>query len=219
MIRPAPTTLPPSAVDGGPSVRGTAQRRRRGRLLLVPVAIVGLVLIAAACGGGSTTTTDGATATTDQQSARQAYTDCMAQNGVTLPARGQGNGQGGQGNGQGNGGSGTFDPNAAPTNRGTLPPGVDQATTDNARSACQSLRPTGGFGGGGGGTAFQAYASCMKDHGVTIPARGNGSTDTSTPPSTIDRTSAAFQTANNACKALLPTQGQGGSSTSTTAAP
>jgi len=190
------------------------------RLVLVTLA-VGLVLTAAACGGGSTTTTGGATDTTggDQQSARQAYTDCLAQNGVTLPARGQGNGQGGQGNGQGNGGSGSFDPNAGPSTRGTLPPGVDQATMDKARSACQSLRPSGGFGGGGGGTAFQAYASCMKDHGVTIPARGNGSTDTSTPPSTIDRTSAAFQTANNACQALLPAQGQGGSSTSTTAAP
>ncbi len=63
----------------------------------------------------------------------------------------------------------------------------------------------------------------MKDHGVTIPARGNGSTDTSTPPSTIDRSSATYQAANDACKALLPTPGQGGggsssSTTSTTAA-
>ena len=179
-------------------------------------AVVGLMLIAAACGGGSSTTTAGATATTggDQQSSRQAYTDCLAQNGVTLPQRGQGNGQG---NGQG-GPSGSFDPANPPANRGTLPPGVDQATMDKARTACQSLRPAGGFGGGGGGgTAFQAYASCMKDHGVTLPSRGGSSTDTSTPPPSIDRNSAAFQTANDACKALLPAQGQGGSTTSTTA--
>jgi len=234
MIRPAPTSLPPSALDGGPSARGTARRSRPGRRLALVAAILGLILIAAACGGGSNTTTAGATATTggDQQSSRQAYTDCLKQNGVTLPARGQGNGQGDQGSGQGggqgggpgNGGPGTFDPNAGPGTRGSLPPGVDQATMDKARAACQSLRPTGGFGGGGGGggTAFQAYASCMKDHGVTLPARGNASTDTSSPPSTIDRTSAAFQTANDACKALLPAQGQGGqgdSSTSTTTAP
>ena len=192
-------------------------------------------MLAAACGtGSSTTTAGGATATTggDGQASRQAYRDCLAQNGVNLPARGQGSDQGGPPgtnadgtpSGDPNGGppaDGTPDAGNFPRGQGTIP-GVDQATMDAARQACKDLQPTGGFGGGGGGgggTAFQAYASCMKDHGVTVPSRGNGSTDTSTPPSTIDRTSAAYTAANDACKALLPTPGQGGggSTTSTTA--
>ncbi len=189
-------------------------RRRTARWLSLIVGVVGLLLLAAGCGSGASTTTAGVTATTggDQQAARQAYRDCMAQNGVTLPQRGQGNGQGGLPGTD----PGGVDSNGVPQGQGTQS-SIDPAMMKKAQDACQSLRPTGGFGGGG--TAFQAYVSCMKDHGVALPARGNGSTDTSAPPSTIDGTSAAYVAANDACKALLPAQGQGGSSTSTTAAP
>ncbi len=116
-----------------------------------------LILLASACGGGSSTTTAaGATATTggDAQASRQAYRDCLAQNGVNLPARGQGNGQG-NGQGDGSGGppgtnpdgtpGGNFNP-GGPRGQGTIP-GVDQATMDKAREACKDLQPAGGFGG------------------------------------------------------------------------
>ena len=54
-----------------------------------------------------------------------------------------------------------------------------------ARQACASLRPTGGFGGFGGGqfaAAFQAFRSCMAAHGETIPAT-RPTAPPATPPS------------------------------------
>ena len=192
-----------------------------------------LVVVAAACGTSSNTTTAGSTDTTTGGAGnRQAYRDCLAQNGVNLPQRGTGDGSGGP---PGTGDAGTFDPSAAnggsggpgggagsgfggPGN-GTIP-GVDAATMQKAQDACQDLRPTGGFGGGAGeraggatgGTAFAAYASCMQDHGVTIRGRG-ASTDTTTgdttPPPSIDRNSAAFKAANTACAGVVADPGTG----------
>lgn len=213
--------------------------RRRRRMGIRTAAVIGglaLIVLASACGNSSTTAAAGSTGTTAGDGNRQAYRDCLAQNGVTLPQRG--NGTGGP---PGTDGAGTFDPNAgsgdgrggaagAGPGGGTIP-GVDQATMQKAQDACKDLRPAGGnggFGGGGGqgaagGTAFAAYASCMQDHGVTIRGGRGGSTDTTaadtTPPSTVDRSSAAFKAANDACKALLPAQGQGDPSTTSTTAP
>jgi hypothetical protein len=80
----------------------------------------------------------------------KAYRDCLTKQGVTLPTRGL--------------------PGAAPTASAT-----PNAKTQKAVAACASLLPKGGFGGSGfraGGTAFVAFTSCMKDHGITIPVPG-----------------------------------------------
>jgi hypothetical protein len=63
-----------------------------------------------------------------------------------------------------------------------------------------------------------AYTNCLKQHGVTLPSRGNGATGppaggggipSGTPPSSNNP---AFQKASNACKSLRPSGGFGGPS-------
>jgi hypothetical protein len=80
----------------------------------------------------------------------KAYRACLTKQGVTLPAFGQ--------------------PGTQPK-----PATTPNAKTQKAMAACASLKPKGGFGGGGfraGGTEFAAFVSCMKDHKVVIPAPG-----------------------------------------------
>jgi hypothetical protein len=103
---------------------------------------------------------------------------------------------------------------------GQPPAGFDSPAFQKAQTACASLRPAGGFGGGGFGggansAAFDAYRSCLKDHGVDLPTRGAPGASTTTVPdggttTTIDRNSPAFQAAAQACDALRPQGGPGG---------
>jgi len=79
-------------------------------------------------------------------------------------------------------------------------------------TACQSKRPAGarGFGGGGakGGQAnpeFAKYTACLKSHGVTF-----GSTSPS---------SSTFTKATAACKSLLPKSTGGSVNGGTTTTP
>lgn len=187
------------------STRKSADPRKSTRRVIPVLISTALLLVATACGSKSSASSadTAGTAPSANQAAFQAYRDCMAQHGVNMPQRGQ-RGQGQADQGQGSSGPGGFG--------GTIP-GVDQATMQAAQDACKDLRPSGGPGGGSGNPAFQAYASCMKDHGVAIPTRGQGSAS-SAPPSTIDRNSDAFKTANDACQALLPNTGAGGASDS-----
>jgi hypothetical protein len=202
--------------------------RRLPALLLFAA---GAVLLAGCGDAASGTSASGATTTT-----QDAFRSCLARHGVDLPdfgRRGQPPGGGAppgssisEGGGAGQGGAGQF--------ARRLPKGVDQQDLQQAMDACRSLRPAGGFGGGRGGgfdsQAFAAYRSCMQDHGVTLPtggfgrgARGGaagGSTTSvptsvpSSPPTSIDRTSPAYQAADQACAALRPTPP--GSTTTTT---
>ncbi|HEV8296344.1 MAG TPA: hypothetical protein VGQ20_03575, partial [Acidimicrobiales bacterium] len=95
-----------------------------------------------------------------------------------------------------------------------------------AMQACASLAPAGGgLGGanGAGSAAFDAYASCMKDHGVEVGSglRGGasgatGATGSSgTPPTTVNRDDPAFIAANQVCEALLPARNVPGATTTT----
>jgi hypothetical protein len=168
------------------------QRRLRRYSLL----LVGAPLVLGACGGGSSSPSSsaasGSTTTTVKGSAsRTALRDCLKQHGVTLPA---GFGNGGPPNGET---PGSFPAGGTP---GSLPAGIDQEKLQSAIRAC------GGDGFPGGGQnrqAFQAYTSCLGDHGVKVAPTGST-------PATFDRNSAAFAAANKVCAALLP-------STSTTA--
>ena len=164
----------------------------------------------------------------------QPYIACLKKNGIDLPNGGffggrNRNGQGGQ-NAQGEGSAppslqlggapqtqaqGQSGGNGAPA---SPPPSFDRSKFQAAQQACASLLPEGAtfgpFGGGQGGganaSAFNAYRSCMSDHGVTLPSRQNGqSASSSSPPVSIDRNSDAFKAANTVCAPLLPNGGQG----------
>jgi hypothetical protein len=178
------------------------------RLLRYCAFFAGAPLLVAACGGGGSTSTSGAanastTTTVKGGGSAQgtALRDCLQKQGVTLPA-----GFGGGGNRPPGGGTpGSFPAGGTPR---TLPAGIDQQKFQSALKACGG---TGGFPGGGRNSpAFQAYTSCLSDHGVKVPKR----TGATTPP-TFDRNSATFVAANKVCAALLPTR----STTTTTTTP
>jgi hypothetical protein len=121
--------------------------RRRGRralrLIAAPVGLVALVGLAA-CGTGTDSSTGAATGESapsaapaaaggPSDSAMAAYTSCLAENGVTLPARPARGGSGG----------------GAP---GQAPEGVDADTWTAAQQACADVAPTPPDGGGPAGT-------------------------------------------------------------------
>jgi hypothetical protein len=115
------------------------------RGVLGAIAAGALVTIAASGCGTSATPTAAATAAPSASTGAGAYLACLEQHGVTVPT-------------------------ARPTARPTAFPSASAAMM-KARQACASLRPKGGFGGRGGfGAAFQAFRTCMADHGETIPA-------------------------------------------------
>lgn len=213
-------------------------RSNRPRIIAATL-FVGVAALALAACGGSGTPSAGATPTSSTTKPASsatatlaAYRSCMAKHGVTLPTRpagaapaGTGSATPDSGSGSGSGQRGSF--------RGQLPAGVTQSQMDAARQACASLRPKRSGQGAFNSQAFQAYRSCMADHGVTLPERpANGSSGSSTtpssstaPPVTIDRSSPAYQAAAAVCRPLLPqggsgaTGGTGGSGSSTTTSP
>lgn len=105
-----------------------------------------VTVLASGCGTSATPTAAAAAASPSPNAS--AYVDCLRQHGVTVP---------------------TARPSIRPTARPTARPSASSAMM-KARQACASLRPKGGFGGRGGfGAAFQAFRTCMADHGEAIP--------------------------------------------------
>ena len=174
------------------------------------------VLVAIALGtlatAGPAFAADATTPTAPNQKALAKYRSCMKAHGVKLstnprpstqPPAGE-NGPPGGGFGNGNG--------SVPAN---LPKGVTAKKFQAAQKACADKLPAGGFGGLGqqNSAQFQAYLSCLKDHGVNVPTNGG--------LGGLDRNDPAFQAANQICGVLLPNQpgpGAGGSTTTTRAA-
>jgi hypothetical protein len=162
--------------------------------------------------------------TSEQRAALQAYRDCLTQNGVNIPQRGQ----------RGSSTSAGETTTVVTTPRTTVDPAVLKAAQD----ACKDKLPAGvdpnsAFGGGGGGfgggpgrpggaggAAFQAYLSCLKDNGVKVPDTSSTSAGTpaSGPPASIDRNDPNFAAANAKCQVLLPNRQNGGSTTTATTA-
>jgi hypothetical protein len=193
---------------------------------LAPLGVLlaaGLVL--AACGGGSSHSAGAnpvATTTTTVAGGRggfaalTAFRSCMSSHGVTLPTRVRTGPPGGgppsttpgetrpsgSGGGFGFGGGNLADRFATP------PKGVDPTKYAAALAACKSTLPTGGTGANN--SAFQAYRSCLQDHGVTLPTTGGAGS--------INRNDPKVQTAMKTCQALLPAGGFGRATTTTTAA-
>ena len=128
-----------------------------------------------------------------------AYLTCLRQHGVKIPT-------------------------TRPTARPSAPPsagfggfGASSATMQKARQACAKLRPSGGFGFGGGqfGAALRAFRTCMASHGEAIPATRPSPPQTSPPASGAPRADRFLNGLNpnnpkvasalKACQSKLPT--------------
>ena len=166
-------------------------------------AAVTMVLLAgggAACGGGGGKTAAVVAAvdeTTTTLAPGAAFAACLRDHGVDAaerPRNADGTGGPPGSRPQGSRPSTSFPPGSRPST--SLPPGVDQAKVAAAREACQSLQPTDR--GGPQGQAFQAYTSCMKDHGVTVGAGGG--------PGGLNRDDPAFKAGDAICAPLRPAQ-------------
>jgi hypothetical protein len=186
--------------------------------------VIGLAVLAAGCGGGSSSSAAAGSTTTGttpaapgggpgggaNTAAFQAYRACLTSHGVTLPGRPGG----GQGGGTPPAGQQPPSTNGTPPAGGGFRGGFGQLTAKQraAMTACQSKRPAGGRGFGGGRAnggqangALAKYTACLKSHGVTF-----GSTSS---------TSTAFTKATAACKSLLPANNAGAVNGGTTTTP
>ena len=170
---------------------GGLLKSRSRRIMVAGVAVPALMLAVAACGGSASASPARATAPSPGSSSdpggANAYFNCLRQHGVTGTGRGSS--------------SGSSSSSSTPSS----------STINNARQACASLRPSGGFGGSGGfSAALSKFESCLSAHGVTLPspsASGGGFRGLF---SELQST-AAGQAALNTCKSDLPfTPGSGG---------
>jgi hypothetical protein len=180
--------------------------------LCLPIAAL---LVLAGCGGGGSKANASTSSTTGSANAdRSAFTKCLSDHGVTLPSGGfPGGGNGGPpANGSlpdfgGGNGSGT-------PPRGSFP-GANNPKSQEAFNACRSQLPNSGQGGfaGANSQAFQAYTSCLRDHGVSVPTTtaGGSATPGSRPNFQSDP---KFASANKTCRSLLPTNNNTSTTTS-----
>ena len=206
------------------------------RRYLVPLVAVVAALLLAACGGGSAkagSATSSTTSTTTPGGRFQsaAFTSCLKNHGVTLPAGAFGGRRARGGSGAAGSSGATGSSGASGSGRrgfgfggggpGISVPGVSAQKLQTAFAACRSDLPSGGrFGGGGGfganAGAIKAYVSCLSDHGVKVPTTTSGSTPAGTGSELrAVRNDPKFAAANKICRALLPARG----TTTTTTTP
>ena len=170
---------------------GGLLKSRSRRIMVAGVAVPALLLAVAACGGSASASPARATAPSPGSSSdpggANAYFNCLRQHGVTGTGKGSS--------------SGSSSSSSTPSS----------STINNARQACASLRPSGGFGGSGGfSAAFSKFESCLSAHGVTLPSPSASGGGFRSLFSELQSTSAG-QAALNACKSDLPfTPGSGG---------
>jgi hypothetical protein len=126
------------------------------RILQGGVLLAAALVFSAGCGSSGGKAAARPSGSASASGGFAAYTACLRQHGVNIPtARPSG----------GAGGGGFFGGGAAG--------GANQ----QARQACQSLAPRGGFGGRGM-QEMQAFRSCLSDHGVTLPTPSPGAART-----------------------------------------
>ncbi len=175
---------------------GGPLKSRSRRIMAAGVAVPALLLAVTACGAAASASPARVTAPSPGSSSdpggASAYFNCLRQHGVT--------GFGG-GSSSGSSSSGSSSSGSAPSS----------STINNARQACASLRPSGGFGGSGGfSAAFGKFESCLSAHGVTLPSPSASGGGFRSLFSELQSTPAG-QAALNACKSDLPfTPGSGG---------
>jgi hypothetical protein len=175
---------------------GGLLKSRSRRIMMAGVAVPALLLAVTACGGSASASPARATAPSPGSSSdpggASAYFNCLRQHGVTGTGRGSS--------------SGSSSSSSTPSS--STP---SSSTINNARQACASLRPSGGFGGSGGfSAAFSKFESCLSAHGVTLPSPSASGGGFRSLFSELQSTPAG-QAALNACKSDLPfTPGSGG---------
>jgi hypothetical protein len=154
----------------------------------LPIAAAALALTAGtllgACGGGSKASSTTTTTTANGRAAAAAFRACMASHGVKLPAQRR-------------------RPDTTGSSTSSTSTTVRDPKTTADFNACRSRFPN--FGNGADSaqfrTAFTAYATCLKNHGV----QGIGDVTTGRQAlANVDRSSASFQAADQACQALRP---------------
>ncbi|MBT8228320.1 MAG: hypothetical protein HKP61_22635 [Dactylosporangium sp.] len=181
----------------------------RARFAGLALALVTAGALTVACGSSAD---DEATASGDD------FATCMREHGVDIGqmnpsarpsgARPSGQFSGGPPNGQlpdGSArprpsGSGRSDASGRPGGPGggfgdQMPPGVDEATWNEALEACASLRPSGDARGQGNrdDSATAAYLNCLSEHGVTATSVAD-----------LESTDPTVAAAMQACLALQP---------------
>ncbi len=152
-------------------------RSKGVRLTASAIAFGAISVGLASCGSSSSLANSKSTTTTGPSPlTRAAYRNCLASHGFTFPK---------------------FNPNAK-----TAPTTVPQAVRNAAVAACASLN-----GGGPGFTisktqlkAVQAYASCLKAHGVDVPTATSSGTANLRALSQLP----GFASASQACASLRP---------------
>jgi hypothetical protein len=192
-------------------------QRNRSLAGLAILAIVSLFL--AACGSSSSTSTSSSGAAASASGAsgaggaggaggpanRAKLTACLKQHGVTLPNRPPGGGYGPP-PGAGNGGG-------PPAGGGGSGGRAGRFNNPKFRAAIQACGGRAGFGGGQGGfhlssATITKFASCVKQHGYTLP-KANLTGKGSVYPVSVER-NAKFQSASRACQSILRPAGGGG---------
>jgi hypothetical protein len=196
-------------------------------VLAVAGASIALVACGGSSGGNSAAAGGGATSTTGQNgtqsAAFQKFQQCLKDNGVTLPDRGNRQG-GGYGPPAGGGQPPTSTNGTPPAGAAPGGPGFGQgdAKTQKAMQACAKYRPQGagrgGYGNGNGAgrpqqniKAFTPYLTCLKDQGLDVKVSDgfNALRD-------LKQDDPKVQAAFKACQSKLPQRPQQGTSTATT---
>lgn len=170
-----------------------ARATRTGRLrtglsraIALSVALAGLVLLSVGCSSGQSPAA--ATSSSPTPTGGQTYAACMRSHGVA-----------------------NF-PDSGP------PEGVDLSSPQfqSAQQACRSLQPGGSTTQGNGALSPQQrehllkFAICMRSHGVpNFPDPSSQGLS----PDGVDIHSPQFQSAQEACKSLLPNNGSGSGKT------
>ncbi|MGD0256163.1 MAG: hypothetical protein ABSB99_11590 [Acidimicrobiales bacterium] len=188
-------------IHGGTAILGGSRLLFKSALVLVFAAGLG------ACGGAAKSNS---TASNSRSSALAAYSNCLKEHGVTLPANFAKTPR------NGSVPSGSLPEGSLPTGsvpQGNAPSGVNSSKFQAAEAACRSKLPSGGFGGApGGGTPgsgslsnFAAFSSCMSDNGVKLKGTGPSAL------ASLNQNDPAVQSAMKKCSPLL----QSGSTSTT----
>lgn len=159
------------------------------------LAVAGVLVTVSACGGEADTTSSaqpGAQPSGAQPSGDQlaAFTDCLREHGVTMPSMAPRDRPSGA-------------PSARPSRSAGGFPSMNPEM-GKAMEACRSLMPSGGPGfgrgrdGGFDSSAFQAFASCMKDHGAEL--------DENAGFRQLDESNPKIAKALKTCRPLMPTR-------------
>lgn len=177
-------------------------RRWRRQGVVVAVALGGALALGACGGGSSSTSSKASTNGSNTNQATAAYRQCLRDHGLSFGRRGSGTSATTDA-----GGSGVPDTGTPPSSRAPLTP-QQQAQRQAAQQACQSKLPSGFLQQRQQDLA--AYRSCLKDHGVTLPATQSTDPFAGNGLRGINRNDPTVQAALKACAPLAPSGGRFG---------